>query len=168
MNTQSNEIFSKRKLLESEAQWMERLREEWCPFAVTTVFKAGGVKPRPDRWLDEYKHKVVWKVNKRIARHARELIVVWELDCYYEFNESSLQKCFGDKRQPHHVHSVLLVPKNKSGCVWNEAENRLNSRLEKDFKSIKNVSSILMEPLQVGKSIEWLTYCAKGKPFNIH
>jgi|GEM_PF-3915989 len=33
--------------------------------------------------MDEYKHKVVWKVNKRLCRHARELIVVHELNCRY-------------------------------------------------------------------------------------
>lgn len=169
MNTeQVDNRTSKRKLLDAEAQWLETLRDEWTPFAVTAVFKSSGERPRPDHWLDEYKHKVVWKVNKRLSRHARELIVVHELNCRYEFAESSLMKTLSDKRRPHHVHATLLVPKCMADRVWNDEENRLSDRLQKDFKSIRTVSSVLMEPVRTGMSIDWLVYSAKGKPYNQH
>lgn len=159
---------SKQTLLDAEGKWIESLRDEWTPFSVTTVFKSSGVVPRKEHWLDEYKHKVVWKVNKRLSRRASELIPIHEIGCYYEFGESSLMKSFADKRQPHHVHAMLLIPKNLTNRVWDEEGQELNSRLEQDFKSIRTVSSVLMEPVRTGESTNWLVYSAKGKPFNVH
>lgn len=160
-------IPTKKTLLNAKSEWIESMRKDWTPFAITAVFKASGSVPRPDYWLDMYKHKVVWKVNKRLCRHAKELIVVHEFGCYYEFDESSLKKSFADKRHPHHVHAILLIPTSMTNRVWNEVEQKLSPRLEKDFQSISIVSSILMEPIPTGQTISWLVYSAKGKDLTL-
>lgn len=154
---------TKKTLMKAESEWIESLRKDWTPFAITAVFKSSGSVPRRDYWLDQYKHKVVWKVNKRLSRHAKELIVVHEFGCYYEFEESSLKKSFADKRRPHHVHATLLIPKSMTSRIWNETEQKLSPRLTKDFESIRIVSSVLMEPIRTGETIRWLVYSAKGK-----
>lgn len=159
---------TKSKLLSAEAIWLESLRKDWTPFAITTVFKSSGCRPRPDHWLDEYKHKVVWKVNKRLDKNARELIPIHDIACYYEFGESSLMKTLADKRRPHHVHAILLIPTSRLSRVWSAEEGELNSRLAQDFQSIRTVSSVLMEPVREGECIDWMTYSAKGKPFNVY
>lgn len=171
MNTNTNEKnfrSNKAMLLDAVGKWIESLRVHWTPFSITTVFKSSGTKPREDHWLDEYRHKVVWKVNKRLSRHASELIAIHEIGCYYEFGVSSLIKSFADKRQPHHVHGILLIPNAKVHSVWDYEGCRLHPRLTKDFQSIKTVSSVLMEPVRDGETTSWLTYSAKGKPFNGH
>ena len=159
---------SKRKLIDAEATLIESLRDQWTPFAITAVFRSSGRMPRQDRWIDEYRHKVAWKVNKRLSRRASELIVIHELACFYEFGESSMFKTLADQRRPHHVHATLLVPKKLAFRVWNETDNRIDARLEKDFSSIKTVSSVLMEPLRIDHAVDWVTYSAKGKPFYVH
>ena len=156
----------KAKLLKAEAELIESLRTDWVPFAITVVFKSSGCQPRAEHWLDEYKHKVVWKVNKRLSRRAHDLILIHDLACYYEFGVSSLMKTNADKRRPHHIHATLLVPKIRVDRVWDSVENKLTERLHKDFHSIKTVSSVLMEPIRDLESINWLMYSAKGKPFN--
>lgn len=167
--TEQNDIkTTKSKLLNAEATWLESIRNEWTPFAITTVFKSSGIRPRSGHWLDEYKHKVVWKVNKCLDKHANELIPIHDIACYYEFGESSLMKTLADKRRPHHVHAILLIPKNRVSRVWNTEASALNPRLVKDFKSIRTVSSVLMEPVREGECIDWMTYSAKGKPYNVH
>lgn len=165
---QTNSRPTKQELVQAEAQLVESLRDKWTPFAITAVFKSSGCKPRADHWLDEYKHKVVWKVNKRLSRNAHDLIPIHDIACYYEFGESSLMKTLADKRKPHHVHAILLIPINMTDRVWNREGNKLDARLEKDFRSIRTVSSVLMEPVREGRSIDWITYSAKGKPFNVH
>lgn len=156
-------IPTKNTLLNAESEWIESMRKDWTPFTITAVLKSSGSVPRRDYWLDQYKHKVVWKVNKRLCRHAKELIVVHEFGCYYEFEESSIRKSFADKRCPHHVHATLLIPTSMTNRIWNETEQKLNPRLAKDFKSINIVSSVEMEPVRTGEAICWLVYSAKGK-----
>lgn len=156
---------SKRKLIEEYSRWIEGARSDWVPFAVTCVFRASGRAPNPTRWMDEYKNKVVWKINKRLSRRKSELITFHDI-CYYEFELSGLRRSVADGRSPHHVHGVVGVPASIVGRIWDSVNDQLNARLAKDLKSIDTVQSVLMEPVAEGRSIDWLVYISKGKDFN--
>ena len=156
---------SKQELIQAYSKWIESSRSEWVPFAVTCVFKASGQSQNPTRWLNEYKSKVVWKINKRLSRRKSELITFHEI-CYYEFDLSGLRRSVADGRSPHHVHGIVGVPATIVCRVWDQANNKLDDRLAKDFKSIDTVQSVLMEPVIEGHTTDWLVYISKGKDFN--
>lgn len=144
---------------------MRSLSEILIPFATTVVFKSSGYTPRPEHWLAEYRHKFLWKLNKQISKRASELLFYHDY-CRYEFGESSRYKSLSDQRCPHHVHGVVNIPKQHVYKIWNYEMNRTPDRLTKDFKSISNVSSVLIEPIKLDEIENWLSYTVKGKPFD--
>lgn len=144
--------------------WFKSLSESWMPFATTVVFRSSGYKPRPEHWLQEYKHNFIWKINKQLSRNAKNLIFYDDF-CRYEFGESSLYKSIKDQRNPHHVHGIIFIPKELVHKVWNQEFNSITDRLSKDFKSIKNISSILIEPVRETEMKKWIGYMTKGKDF---
>jgi len=156
---------TKQELIQAYSNWIESSRSDWIPFAVTCVFKAGGGRSNRTRWLNEYKSKVVWKINKRLSRHKSELITFHDI-CYYEYELSGLRRSVADGRSPHHVHGIVGIPATIICRVWDKDKNELDERLAKDFKSIETVQSVLMEPVTEGRSADWLVYISKGKDFN--
>lgn len=158
---------TKQHYINAHATWFKSLSESWNPFCTTVVFKSSGCKPRPDYWLDEYRHKFLWKINKQLSRHARELVFYHDF-CRYEFGESSLYKSIRDQRKPHHVHGVIHIPKEYVHKIWDQVENKITDRLNTDFKSISNISSVLIEPLKEDKMESWIGYMHKGKDFYQH
>lgn len=168
MNTQieSNNKSTRQLMIEVDSEWFESKRNEWDLFTLTAVFRASGWKPNPDRWIDEYKHKVLWKINKQLTRGNNYLIPFDR--CEYEFDQSSLFKSLSEQRKPHHIHGIVSIPKDLSHNVWNLEKNMLSPRLLKDFNSIDTVSSVLMEPIPIGGTLDWYVYMMKGKSFNSH
>lgn len=168
MNTDlvTNKKSTRRLMIESDSEWFESKRDEWDLFTLTAVFRASGWKPNPDRWIEEYKHKVLWKINKQLTRGNNYLIPFDR--CEYEFDQSSLFKSLSEQRKPHHIHGIVSIPKDLSHKVWNLEKNILSPRLLKDFNSIDTVSSVLMEPIPVGRTLDWYVYMMKGKSFNSH
>src|SRR5271155_2617304 len=96
MNPKSTELNcyplpSKKDLIGQYSEWLESRKDVWDLFAVTAVFNAGGKNSNCARWSDEYKHKVFWKIKKRLA-HCYTNLIPFEDMFYYEFGESSLFK----------------------------------------------------------------------------
>jgi len=169
MNPKSTELNyyplpSKKDLIAQYSEWLESRKDVWDLFAATAVFKAGGHKSNSARWSDEYKHKVLWKIKKRLA-HSYTNLIPFEDFFYYEFEQSSLFKSAAEGRKPHHIHGVIPIPKNLTHKIWDSKTGCLTLRIQKDFKSIKTLSSILLEPIRTGKLSDWLSYSSKGKPF---
>jgi len=144
--------------------WFKSISESWISFATTVVFQSSGYKPRPEYWLQEYKHNFIWKINKILSRNANHL-VFYDDFCRYEFGESSLYKSVKDQRKPHHVHGIIFIPKELVHKVWNQEINSITQRLSKDFKSIRNISSVLIEPIREDEMKNWIGYMTKGKVF---
>ncbi len=155
---------TKEQYINEYSTWFDSFSEFHIPFTTTVVFRSSGYKPRPDFFLSEYKHKFIWKINKQLSRHASELVFYHDF-CRYEFGESSRFKSIADKRSPHHVHGIILIPKEYVNKIWNQETNKICDRLKKDFNSIKNVSSVLVEPIIEGKTQDWISYMTKGKDF---
>ena len=164
-NQNSSYPRSKQSMINIYGSWFEELRSTHSPMALTAVFKSQSFKPQKYRWIDEYQHKVIWKINKQISRRASELIVHSDI-CYYEHSEVSSAKSLKDYRYPHHVHGIVFIRNEHFHKVWDIDTDTIRPSLQRDFDSIKTVSSVLMEPIPEGTVYRWLSYITKGKPFN--
>lgn len=135
------------------------------PFVTTVVFRSSGYNPNPVLFSTLYEHKFLWHINKKISRRPRELLFYY--DFYrYEFGESSRFKSVADQRKPHHVHGIILIPRKKIHKIWDQENSQISRRLEKDFNTIENVSSVHMEPIIECKMRDWISYIVKGKDFH--
>ena len=159
-------VSAKRIILEAYTKLLESYSDDFSLFSITAVFNAGGIKPNKARWLDEYNQKVLWKIKKQTSHSGLNRILIDDFVCY-EFEESSLYQSVKDRRKPHHVHGVIPIPKLIAHKIWDAENNKITTRLQKDFDSIETVSSVLMEPIQVGKLMNWSVYMFKGKEFNL-
>ena len=151
--------------IDAYVDWFKSMNDTTIPFTTTVVYKSSGHKPNADKWIDEYKHKFLWKINKQLNPHSSKLTFFYDF-CKYEFGESSRYKSIHDQRNPHHVHGIILIPKDKVNKIWDANRNTETNRLTKDFKSILNISSILIEPIRNDKIQDWISYMMKGKTFN--
>lgn len=155
---------TKKQYINATATWFKSMSESWIPFATTVVFKSSGHKPRSEYWINEYEHKFLWKVNKQLSRHASELLFYSDF-CRYEFGESSRYKSLSDQRCPHHVHGIINIPPQYVHKIWNQDLKKIPERLMKDIKSIKNISSVLVEPIRLDEIENWIGYMVKDKNF---
>lgn len=149
------------------ATWLCSLKESYMPFTTTVVFKSSSYKPNPIKWIDEYNHKFLWKINKQLQKNAKDIVCYADL-CWYEFGESSVYKSIKDQRCPHHVHGIILIPNDKVYKIWDHESVRVTDRLSKDFKSISNISSVLVEPIRNNEIQNWMSYITKAKDFYQH
>ena len=156
---------TKQQYINAYSTWFDSFSESHIPFTTTVVFRSSGYKQMPDFWRSEYKHKFLWKINKQLSRHASELVFYSDF-CRYEFGESSRYKSLSDQRKPHHVHGIILIPKKYVHKILDKETNKISDRLIKDFNSIKNVSSVLIERIIEGKSQDWISYMTKRKDFH--
>lgn len=164
-NFDSSYPYSKQSLIASYASWIKELRSTHAPMAITAVFRSQSFKPQKCRWLDEYQHKVIWKINKQISRKAPELLVN-SVIAYYEHSHVQSTKSLKDYRYPHHVHGIVFIKNEHLHKVWDIASGTIRPSLQRDFDSIKTVSSVLMEPLSEGGECRWMSYITKRKSFN--
>lgn len=130
---------TKIKLLKAYSSLFTSLQPNHDLFAITAVFNSGWYQPSPERWLDEYRHKVLWKIKKRLT-HSGLNCIPFEDFAAYEFEESSIFRSARDKRKPHHIHGLIPIPKALSHKVWNQERNEVDPRLFKDFNSIHTIS----------------------------
>lgn len=151
------------KVLKAYIEWIKQRTDAgmWVPFTITCVFKSQFKKPNPEKWLYRYKHKVLWKINKRLYRRAQEL--VFHNDCFYEFEIKSLFELFQDKRTPHHIHGYVCVDTKDAYKVWNYRDACLNESLDRSFGHIRGVESVLMQPMCLEHAGDWINYTAKKK-----
>ena len=167
MNSSNNSIYtgpSKREFIESYLDWFKSLSESWMPLATTVVFQSSGYQPKPEYWLHEYKHTFLHKISKILSRRSKDSVLYSDF-CEYEFGESGLYKSVKDQRSPHHVHGVIFIPNELVKKVWNSENKSITDRLEKDIRSIKCISSALIEPIREGEMNKWIGYTMKNKSF---
>lgn len=155
---------TKNELLLAWSNWFESKSNEWSLFAITVVFKAGGRLPKPERWESEYKNRVLLKIRRALERNENNFGTAIPFDsfCYYEFDETSMFRN-GSLRKPHHIHALIPIRKSAVHRFWSLDEYNLNNRIKKDIYSIDSVGSVLVEPIKVIGSLDWIGYCLKGK-----
>jgi hypothetical protein len=151
-------------LLIAWTDWFDSKSDEWQLFTLTAVFKAGGNIPRSDRWESEYRNKILLKIRRALERSEKnyDFAIPFDDFCYYEFDEASIFRVSGS-RKPHHVHALIPIRKSSVYRFWSIDDNNLQSRLIKDIYSIDTVGSILVEPIKVGGTRDWISYCLKNK-----
>ena len=95
----------KNELITALANFIEERRTDWTPFAITTVFKSKAYKSNETKWSDEYVHKVLWKINKRLNSSATDIVFYhdfrYEMEIKGQFKSA---KILNDGRCPHHIH----------------------------------------------------------------
>lgn len=155
---------TKNELLEAWSDWFESKSDEWDLFALTVVFKSGGLKPRPNRWESEYKTRILQKIRRALEpkKQNQTNAVPYEDFFYYEKDDSSLFRV-SRSHKPHHIHALLPIRKSQSHRFWSIDKNDLQVRIEKDLYSIETVQSFLIERVKADHSLDWIKYLAKGK-----
>lgn len=152
------------ELLTAWSDWFVSKNDEWDLFTLTVVFKAGGKIARPERWEFEYKTRVLLKIKQALERNKKnfDFAIPFEDFCFYEFDESSILR-ITRSRKPHHIHALIPIRKASGYRFWSIDNNDLQEKLKMSIYSIDTVGSILVEPLNISKVKDWITYCLKGK-----
>ena len=151
-----------------ELNWLLK-NDDWIPFAVTVTFKnlvayeaSNGMRKATEY---EYQKRVLNKVKKRLCRSSSRWKEVLPIDYFfqYEFSEGSHFKKVPCETSPHHIHGIFPVLKEVPTRIYDFKAKEMDSRLVKDLKSMKRVSTFLIEPLRIEDSQAWLVYMLKDK-----
>jgi len=103
------------------------------------------------------------KENHRKLSERSQKSVLKELETVYEFDEYSKFRFTRDTCKPHHIHGVIGIPDQLVPRIWDANRSCLVSRLQRDLNSMDIVSNLLIEPLNYGKTINWIGYIFKQK-----
>jgi len=153
---------------ELELNWIIN-KQEWTAFTVTITFKnlvaceaSDGLRKATEY---EYQKRVLNKIKKRLCRSSSKWNKVLPIDYFfqYEFEQGSHFKPVPRSNSPHHIHGLFPVQKEVAERIFNFQRNEMDARLVKDLKSMKRVSTFLIEPLRTEESVAWLAYMLKGK-----
>lgn len=155
----------KSRLTNDWAEFFDSLREDHELFAFTVVFKPIDANNSQERWEQEYRQRVLERINRAICRRRGSLPsteLVFPHFFYFERNESSIFRNSGS-RKPFHIHAVLPIRKSELHRIWSSDNSNLKERILKDIFSLGTVQSVLFEPIPVGKTVDWVRYTAKMK-----
>ena len=155
-------------LKKQEYEWIVN-NPDWITLAITVTFKnlvpiymGSGMKLATEY---EYNKKVLTKIKKRLCRlrsHWNDVLPI--PDFYlYEYDQTSFFKGVSNPQTPHHIHGILPIPVGLIGRIIDMETAELDDRLYKDLKSLKKVSTFLIEPLRLENADAWLTYMLKDK-----
>ena len=144
-------------------------KQDWTPFTITITFKnlvvceaSDGLRKATEY---EYQKRVLNKVKKRLCRSSSKWNQVLPIDYLflYEYEQGSHFKPVPRSNSPHHIHGLFPVTKDVATRIYDFDTNQMDSRLVKDLKSTRQVSTFLIEPLRTDESQAWLNYMLKGK-----
>ena len=128
------------------------------------LFRSGGQIARPDRWETEYRTRVLQKIRRTLEPNVKnqDTTIPYEYFLYYEKDDSSFFR-ISRSHKPHHIHALLPIRKSQVHRFWSLDNLELQTRVHKDFHSIRTIQSILIEPVKSDLSIDWVRYIGKGK-----
>jgi hypothetical protein len=155
---------TKKELTKAYAEWFESKREDWTLFTVTVVFKPTDLNNGKERWEDEYTKRVLGKIRKAIEPKTANQTEALPFPnfFYFERNEASTFR-LTKSRKPFHIHALLPIRNYQVGRMWSIDDGNVKEQLQKDFHSIDTVQSILIEPVPLGTSVDWVRYITKSK-----
>lgn len=160
----TSNYLSKRTQTQAIADWLSSSDNNWKLFAVTVVFKPIDANNGKSRWEDEYTKRVLGKFIKSIEPSSKNSTSVLPFpDLYYfERNEASIFRASGS-RCPFHIHAILPIWNHQVNRVWSDDDQALKPRLLKDLMSIDTLQSILVEPIDDARTVDWMRYITKFK-----
>ena len=141
---------------------------DWVTLTITVTFKNlvpfymnNGMRLATEYEYDKY---VLTKIKKRLTRLQKywDKVFIYEFSVY-EFDQTSYFRKSDSPRTPHHIHGIITIPKEKMNRLIDPNTGTLHPRLEKDLKSLKKVSTFLIEPLRLESAHSWFHYMLKDK-----
>lgn len=141
---------------------------DWVTLTITVTFKNlvpfymnNGMRLATEYEYDKY---VLTKIKKRLTRLQKywDKVFIYEFSVY-EFDQTSFFRKSDSPRTPHHIHGIITIPKEKMNRLIDPNTGTLHPRLEKDLKSLKKVSTFLIEPLRLESAHSWFHYMLKDK-----
>ena len=150
-----------------EYDWITQ-NPDWISLTITVTFKnlvpfhmTEGMKLATEY---EYQKHVLTKIKKRLTRLQKywNKVFIYEFSVY-EFDQTSYFRKSDSPRTPHHIHGIITIPREKMNRLIDPNTGTLHPRLEKDLRSIKKVSTFLIEPLRLETAHSWFHYMFKDK-----
>lgn len=158
-------MVNRRVYLDSWVEWFKSSTDDWDLFTVTVTFKSSSNKGyTKDRCLSTYNTVFLNKIRKQLCRNPNKNsnVIGFENFSFHEYDEKSLFKSMYGST-PNHIHSILPINKRFTHRFWSVESNSVVDRLRKDIKSIKFISSYLIEPVRFYEIGNWVKYCMKDK-----
>ena len=157
-----------KKLVQTDAwnTWLNKLVSdgEWALFACTVVFNPIDQHNTKDRWISDYKNKVLWKFKKRLENRPNKILNIIPFEDFFYFERFEKSKLRQTKtKSPFHIHSLIPIRSAQVNRVWSYDENKLDERLIKDLMTIDVVQNVLIEPVRTNETINWIRYITKMK-----
>ncbi len=156
-------VTSKIEELRNFDHWFKDRGQDWSYLTTTLVFSRDQVGLCQSFCESEYRQRILPKFQRLIegSRERWNNSVKLAPDLfYYEKDETSLYKRV-KRASPHHIHGLLIVPKERLYRVWSEDDSMLVSRLEKDLRSLGYLADWKIESVR-GDLMPWLRYITKG------
>jgi hypothetical protein len=157
-------IPTKNELIESWSSWLDQNNDAWFYLTLTLVFDRNQVGLNREFCEAEYRLRILPKFQRRVerdqSRWTKALPFASDL-FYYEKDETSIYKRISSG-SPHHIHGLLVIPKNRLYRIWSTEAQCLDEKLQKDLNSLTYVSDWLVEPAADGKLAFWFRYITKG------
>ena len=154
-------------LRKQEFDWLIQ-NPDWITLTVTVTFKNlvpfqlnNGMRLATEY---EYEKYVLTKIKKRLTRLQKywNKVLIAEFSVY-EFDQTSFFRKSDTPKTPHHVHGIITIPREKMNRIIDPETGKLHTRLEKDLRSLKKVSTFLIEPLRLEATHSWFHYMLKDK-----
>jgi len=159
-----NEQFKKYKTeyVNELSRWLDS-REDWILLAITVTFKPIDANNTEDRWIQEYKTRVLYRIARRLEhnKRLRDKAIPYPEIVYFDQNYHSMFKGLKSSNPPH-VHGVVPIPKKVAYRVWNQEKVCLNKKLENDIYSMRTVGSLHVDLINRGVTKQWINYILKG------
>ena len=143
--------------------------DELITFTATVTFKnlvgyeASSSMKKATKY--EYEKRVLTKIKKRLSRISSRWNSVIPIEYFfqYEYDQGSFFKPVSSRSHLHHIHGIFPVPKSLANRIFDFENHQLDGRLDKDLKSLRTVSTYLIEPLRSETASDWLNYLLKEK-----
>lgn len=159
-----NEQFKRNKTdyIRQVSAWLES-RQDWDLLAVTVTFKPIDAHNKEDRWIQEYRNRVLYRISRRLEhnKERRKDVIPYTDIVYFDQNYHSIFK--GMKlSNPPHVHGIIPIPNKLTYRVWDFEKSCLVEVLKNDICSMKTVGSLHIELIKQGNTNDWFNYILKG------
>lgn len=144
------------------SQWIES-REDWVLLAITVTFIPIDANNTEERWIQEYKTRVLYRISRRLEHNKRlrkEAIPYSEI-IYFDQNYHSMFKALNMSNPPH-IHGVIPIPRAVAYRIWDFEKSCLVKKVKNDICSMKTVGSLHVELINPGSTNNWLNYILKG------
>jgi len=159
-----NEQFkrNKKESIAHVSAWLES-RQDWDLLAVTVTFKPIDAHNNEERWIQEYRNRVLYRISRRLEhnKERRKDVIPYTDIVYFDQNYHSIFKSTKLSNPPH-VHAIIPIPNKLTYRVWDFEKSSLLEAVKNDIFSMKTVGSLHVGLISPGSTNNWLNYILKG------